>query len=30
MISDTSKLPDDPAELKKIIADLHKKQQKSW
>jgi transposase len=27
MISDTSKLPDDPAALKKIIADLHKKQQ---
>ncbi|MCP4337702.1 MAG: hypothetical protein GY799_02180 [Desulfobulbaceae bacterium] len=27
MISDTSKLPDDPAELKKIIADLHEKQQ---
>jgi transposase len=27
MISDTSKLPDDPTELKKIIADLHEKQQ---
>lgn len=27
MISDTSKLPDDPDELKKIIVDLHKKQQ---
>ena len=27
MIPDTSKLPDDPVELKKIIADLHKKQQ---
>ena len=27
MISNTSNLPDDPIELKKIIVDLHKKQQ---